>query len=111
MRLTCHHHEPGITAIKLAHLHNIRLEYHQHEASITAIKLAHQHSTRLEYHQHEAGITARGRYIDTARSWNIITTPPFEGGPFGLYQAYLKSAQTLHEIEAWSTHQQPVHLC
>jgi hypothetical protein len=39
------------------------------------------------------------------------TTPPFEEGPFGLYQAYLESAQTLDEIEAWSTHQQPVHPC
>ena len=39
------------------------------------------------------------------------TTPPFEEGPFGLYQAYLESAQTLHEIEAWSTHRQPIHLC
>jgi hypothetical protein len=24
-------------------------------------------------------------------------------GPFGLYQAYLESVQTLHEIEVWST--------
>jgi hypothetical protein len=28
------------------------------------------------------------------------TTPPFEEGPFKLYQAYLESAQTLHEIES-----------
>jgi hypothetical protein len=27
-------------------------------------------------------------------------TPPFREGPFGLYQAYLESVQTLHEIEA-----------
>jgi hypothetical protein len=33
------------------------------------------------------------------------TTPPLEEGPFGLYQVYLESAETLHEIEAWSTHQ------
>ena len=29
-----------------------------------------------------------------------IYTPPFKEGPFGLYQAYLESVQTLHEIEA-----------
>jgi hypothetical protein len=29
-----------------------------------------------------------------------IYTPPFREGPFGLYQAYLESVQTLHEIEA-----------
>jgi hypothetical protein len=28
------------------------------------------------------------------------STPPFREGPFGLYQAYLESVQTLHEIEA-----------
>jgi hypothetical protein len=39
------------------------------------------------------------------------TTPPFEEGPFRLYQDYIESSQTLHEIEAWSTHQQPVHPC
>jgi hypothetical protein len=27
-------------------------------------------------------------------------TPLFREGPFGLYQAYLESVQTLHEIEA-----------
>jgi hypothetical protein len=27
-------------------------------------------------------------------------TPPFREGPFRLYQAYLESVQTLHEIEA-----------
>jgi hypothetical protein len=49
----------------------------------------------------------------TARSEarNNIYTPPFREGPFGLYQAYLESVQTLHEIEVWSTHQQPVHPC
>jgi hypothetical protein len=41
----------------------------------------------------------------------IATTPPFEEGPFRLYQAYLEISQTLYEIEAWSTHQQPIHLC
>jgi hypothetical protein len=28
------------------------------------------------------------------------STPPFREGPFGKYQAYLESVQTLHEIEA-----------
>jgi hypothetical protein len=37
----------------------------------------------------------------TARSEaRNIYTPPFREGPFGLYQAYLESVQTLHEIEA-----------
>jgi hypothetical protein len=40
-----------------------------------------------------------------------IYTPPFREGPFGLYQAYLESVQTLHEIEVWSSRQQPVHPC
>jgi hypothetical protein len=38
-------------------------------------------------------------------------TPPFRDGPFRLYQAYLESVQTLHEIEVWSTRQQPAHPC
>jgi hypothetical protein len=37
----------------------------------------------------------------TARSEARNTsTPPFTEGPFGQYQAYLESVQTLHEIEA-----------
>jgi hypothetical protein len=37
----------------------------------------------------------------TARSQARNTsTPPFREGPFGQYQAYLESVQTLHEIEA-----------
>ena len=48
----------------------------------------------------------------TARSEERNTyTPPFREGPFRLYQSYLESVQTLHEIEVWSTHQQYVHLC
>ena len=39
------------------------------------------------------------------------STPSFREGPFGQYQAYLESVQTLHKIEVWSTHQQPVHPC
>jgi hypothetical protein len=34
------------------------------------------------------------------RSKENIYTPPFREGPFELYQAYLESVQTLHEIEA-----------
>jgi hypothetical protein len=34
------------------------------------------------------------------KSKENIYTPPFREGPFGLYQAYLESVQTLHEIEA-----------
>jgi hypothetical protein len=62
-------------------------------------------STRLasQQHQHEDG--------NLHHKVGINTTPPFEGGPFGLYQAYIESAQTLNEIEAWSTHLQPIHLC
>jgi hypothetical protein len=41
-------------------------------------------------------LTARSE----ARSNHITSTPPFREGPFGQYQAYLESVQTLHEIEA-----------
>jgi hypothetical protein len=30
---------------------------------------------------------------------------------FGLYQAYLESVKTLHEMEVWSTRQQLFHPC
>ena len=53
----------------------------------------------------------RHNYQDGSTILVTTTTPPFKEGPFGLYQAYLESAQTLHEIEAWSTHRQPVHPC
>jgi hypothetical protein len=56
-----------------------------------------------QQHQHGAGNIQHKAGIDT--------TPPFKGGPFGLHQACLESAQTLHETKAWSTHQQPVHPC
>jgi hypothetical protein len=69
--------------------------------------------------RHALRLTARSEAMThlalrlTARSEarNNIYTPPFREGPFGLYQAYLESVQTLHEIEVWSTHQQPVHPC
>ena len=56
-----------------------------------------------QQHQHEA------RNIQHKASIN--TTPPLEGGPFGLYQACLKSPQTLHETKAWSTHLKHAHPC
>ena len=37
------------------------------------------------------------------RSKEYTFTPPFREGPFKLYQSYLESVQTLHEIEVWST--------
>jgi hypothetical protein len=70
--------------------------------------------------RHDLHLTARSKvmtHLDlrlTARSEarnKYIYTPPFREGPFGLYQAYLKSVQTLHKIEVWSTHQQPVYPC
>jgi hypothetical protein len=49
----------------------------------------------------EARITQRHALRLTARSEaRNKYTPPFREGPFGLYQAYLESVQTLHEIEA-----------
>jgi hypothetical protein len=56
-----------------------------------------------QQHQHEAG--------NLQHNAGINTTPPFEGGPFGLHQSYLESAQTLQETEDWSTHLQPIHPC
>jgi hypothetical protein len=68
--------------------------------------------------RHALRLTARSEAMThlalrlTARSEaRNIYTPPFREGPFGLYQAYLESVQTLHEIEVWSTHQQHVHPC
>jgi hypothetical protein len=49
--------------------------------------------------------------VGSKRCLITTSTPPFEEGPFELYQAYLKSTQTLCEIVAWSTRQQPVHPC
>jgi hypothetical protein len=70
-------------------------------------------------HRHALRLKARSEAMThlalclTARSKarNYIYTPPFREGPFGLYQDYLESVQTLHEIEVCSTHQQPVHPC
>jgi hypothetical protein len=80
-----------IATIKLVHHHNNYADTSSQQLSwyiITTIKLAH--------HQHKDGIVALG--------WHHKTTPPFEGGPYRRHQTYLESAQTLHEIEAWSTH-------
>jgi hypothetical protein len=43
--------------------------------------------------RHASRLTARSEARNTS-------TPPFREGPFGQYQAYLESVQTLHEIEA-----------
>jgi hypothetical protein len=68
--------------------------------------------------RHALRLTARSKAMThlalrlTARSEaRNKYTPPFREGPFGLYQAYLESVQTLHEIEVWSTRHQPVHPC
>jgi hypothetical protein len=74
------------------HLNNISMKL-----EIFSIRLASQQ------HQYEA------RNIQ--HKFGIHTTSPFEGGPFRLHQACLESSQTLHEIEAWSTHLQPIHPC
>ena len=85
--------------------------------------LALRLTTRLKARntqRHALRLTARSKAMThlalrlTARSEarNIyIYTPPFREGPSGLYQAYLESVQTLHEIEVWSSHQQPIHPC
>ena len=73
--------------------------HHSDPAGSTVLVISHHLALR---HNHQ---------VESNRCLITATTPPFEEGPFGLFQAYLKSAQTLHEIEAWSTHQQPVHPC
>jgi hypothetical protein len=107
------------------HLNNINTKL-----EIFSTRLAsQQHQHEAGNLQHEVGITTTSArsWKSSARGWHhnninmkagnlqheagINTTPPFEGGPFRLHQAYLESAQTLHETEAWSTHLQPVHPC
>ena len=85
-----------VTAIKLEEIYSY---------FFTSQQSIWKQDTRLALrHNYQAGSTV----LVTS---HLIATPPFEEGPFGLYQAYLESAQTLHEIEAWSTHQQPIHPC
>jgi hypothetical protein len=72
---------------------------HSYPAGSTVLVTSHHLDLR---HNHQVG---------SMRCLITTTTPTFEEVPFGLYQAYLESAQNLHEIEAWSTHQQPVHPC
>jgi hypothetical protein len=56
--------------------------------------LALRLTARSEARTHLAlRLTARSEARNTS-------TPPFREGPFGQYQAYLESVQTLHEIEA-----------
>jgi hypothetical protein len=70
-------------------------------------------NTKLEIFSMRLDITTTSTrsWKSSARGWHHNTTPPFEGGPFGLHQACLESAQPLHETEAWLTHLQPVHPC
>jgi hypothetical protein len=45
------------------------------------------------------------------KSKEYIYTPPFREGPFGLYQAYLESVQTLHEIKSFGQHISNLFIC
>jgi hypothetical protein len=92
-----HQHKSDITTRGWQQIISTKLTS-QYEPDNTSSTRSWHHNTRLAtHHQHKVDITTQG--------WQHITTPPFEGGPFELHQAYLESAQTLHEIEAWSTHQ------
>jgi hypothetical protein len=92
----------------------------QHEVGTSSQQLTHHHSWHIiTTIKHEVGTSSQ------QLSWHIITTIKLAYHHINyagtssqqlrcrirLYQAYLKIAQNLHEIEAWSTHQQPVHLC
>jgi hypothetical protein len=70
-------------------------QQHQHETGNL------QHEVASQQHQHEAGnlqqkagitTTSTPSWKSSAQGWHHNTTPPFEGGPFGLYQACLESA-------------------
>jgi hypothetical protein len=63
----------------------------RHDCQAGSTILVSSHLLALR-HNNEAG---------NKRCLITTTTPPFEEGPFRLFQAYLESAQTLHEIEAW----------
>jgi hypothetical protein len=98
--------------------HALRLTARSEAMTHLALRLTTRSEAR-NTQRHALRLTARSEAMThlalrlTARSEarNKIYTPPFREGPFGLYQAYLESVQTLHEIEVWSTRQQPVHLC
>jgi hypothetical protein len=97
--------------------HALCLTTRSKEMTHLALRLTARSEAR-NTQRHALRLTARSEAMThlalrlTARleSRNIYT-PPFREGPFGLYQAYLESVQTLHEIEVWSSRQQPVHPC
>jgi hypothetical protein len=97
--------------------HALRLTARSEAMTHLALRLTARSEAR-NTQRHALRLTARSEAMThlalrlTARSEaRNIYTPPFREGPFGLYQAYLESVQTLHEIEVWSTRQQPVHPC
>jgi hypothetical protein len=99
--------------------HALRLTTRSEAMTHLALRLTARSEAR-NTQRHALRLTARSEAMThlalrlTARSEarnKYIYTPPFREGPFGLYQAYLESVQTLHEIEVWSTRQQPVHPC
>jgi hypothetical protein len=94
-------HEAGITTTSTQRWKYLAQGWHHNNIN-TKMEIF---STRLasQQHQHEVG--------NIQHETGINTTPPFEASPFKLHQAYLKSAQNLHETEAWSIELQPVHLC
>jgi hypothetical protein len=64
------------------------------EARITRLTSCFTSNSEVRSMTHLAlRLTARSEARNTS-------TPPFREGPFGQYQAYLESVQTLHEIEA-----------
>jgi hypothetical protein len=97
--------------------HALRLTARSEAMTHLALRLTARSEAR-NTQRHALRLTARSEAMThlalrlTARSEaRNKYTPPFREGPFGLYQAYLESVQTLHEIEVWSTRQQPVHPC
>jgi hypothetical protein len=97
--------------------HALRLTARSEAMTHLALRLTTRSEAR-NTQRHALRLTARSEAMThlalrlTARSEaRNIYTPPFREGPFGLYQAYLESVQTLHEIEVWSSRQQLVHPC
>jgi hypothetical protein len=71
-----------------------------------ALRLTVRSEARITQ-RHDLRLTARSEAmthlalrLTTSSEARNIYTPPFREGPFGLYQDYLESIQTLHEIEA-----------
>jgi hypothetical protein len=66
---------------------------HSYPAGSTVLVISH-HLALRQNHQ-----------VRSKRCLITTYTPPFEEGPFRLYQAYLESTQSLHKIVVCSTHQ------